>query len=202
MTLQLAEGEDLYFNIPTPTGFKKLHRAAFINLTDAEFEKVLDYLEPYQMAETVGMSASPGWRAKARADRKAKKQEARQQRQQTKAEGRLSIQQAKAEGIKTGVVKTGAQIVGDVAGKYVDMLGTVVPAIAPALIPGAGAAGAAGGLLGKGVTGVIPRTEQLQPTDEMEKDDEEKTFFEKYGIWLGVGAVVLVGGYFLLKPKK
>jgi hypothetical protein len=198
MTLQLAEGEDLYFNIPTPTGFKKLHRAAFINLTDAEFEKVLDYLEPYQMAEDVGMSASPGWRAKARADRKAKKQEARQQRQQTKAEG-----------IKTGVVKTGAQIVGDVAGKYVDMLGTVVPAIAPALIPGAGAAGAAGGLLGKGVTSVIPRTQQLQPTDEMEKDDDEKkkddedkTFIEKYGIWLGVGAVVLIGGYFLLKPKK
>lgn len=203
MTLQLAESfTDSYIAVPNKTGGKDLiHVAAFNNLDDATFERLLDILDPFQnnpeMPTFLSEDKSKGWRARARQQRKAAKQEARAIRKQTKADASAAIKYGKAAGIQAGTVKTGGQIIGDVAGKYVDMLGNVIPAIAPALIPGAGAASGIGGILGGAAGNVIPRTGQQ--VDQMPDQEEEKTFLQKYGLWIGGGAVLLIGGYFLLR---
>lgn len=192
MTLQLAE-DSPYLRVPSPRGgFDMVHVATFTNLDDTAFENFLDQIAPYQLAEEEELSelSQRGWRAKARQSRRESRQAARQLRKQTKTDAAAAVKFAKAEGIKAGTVKTGAEIVGGVAGKYVDMLGNVIPAIAPALIPGAGAAGAIGGLNLPGrpgqTAGAIPPV-------------EEETFLQRYGLWLGIGAVVIVGGYFLTR---
>ena len=207
MTLQLAEGPaDSYLKIPnTRGGVDMIHVAAFNNLDDATFVRLLDVLDPFQNSDNKGLSQdkSRGWRARARQERRKARQEAKAIRQQTRVEGRAAIQQAKAEGIKTGTVKTGGQIVGDVAGKYIETLPGIVSAIAPALVPGAGAAKGVGGILGGAAGGIIPRGQQpplekpKDDTDDDKKDD--KTFLQQYGLWIAGGAVVLIGGYFLLK---
>jgi hypothetical protein len=201
MILQLAEGPaDSYLRIPnTRGGTDMIHVAAFNNLDDATFERLLDILDPFQNQQDKQLSQdrSRGWRARARQERRRTRQEARQIRQQTRTEGRAAIQQAKAAGIQAGTVKTGGQIIGDVAGKYIETLPAVVGAIAPALVPGAGAASGVGGILGGAAGGIIPRGQQQ--IQQMPEEEEEKSFLQKYGLWIAGGAAVLVGGYFLLR---
>ena len=192
MILQLAE-DSPYLRIPNRAGgFDMVHVAAFNNLPDQAFENLLNQIDRFQLEEEdMSELSARGWRAKARSSRREARQQARQLRKQTKADASASIKFAKAAGIQSGTVKTGGQIVGDVAGKYVDMLGNVLPAIAPALIPGAGAAGSIGGLNLPGRPGSTNQSIQLP--------EEEESFLQKYGLWIGIGAVVIVGGYFLTR---
>jgi len=196
MTLQLAEGESPYIVVPSATGGRQLvHVAAFANLTDDQFEKMLDAVEPFQMSEDDDMlsqTREKGWRRAARQERSATRQKMREARLARK-EARTSVVQsraglnvAKSEGIRSGTFEPGAALKQGIQGAT-GVLGSVLPA----LIPGGGAAGSER----FGIEGGI----DFGAGDVPSADD--KTFLEKYGLWIGLGAAALVGIYVFTRKK-
>lgn len=182
MYLQLAEGQkavnlDNYIKIPDGAGgWQFAHIRMFDDMPMRKFEEMLDYLEPYQPQAGQLSAGGRDWRAQKRESKLA-----RQAAKTATIQSRATLRNSKAGAIDRGDKPEG---IGGVLNKALDTVGGIF------------------GKKGSDQAAAPQGNERFNVQVEggnQPPPEEEKTFLEKYGIWIGVGAVVLVGGYFLLK---
>lgn len=152
----------------------------FSNMTEADFNKLLDLVLPFQPGLSDDGMSFLGLGKKAQAY-KQQKQDARIAKKAAKTAvitSRADLKSSKAEGIRSGTFQPGGAIQKGLEG---------VTGVVSKLFGGDG-----------GVSGNVAFDTsggQLPPP-------EEKTFLQKYGLALGIGVVVLVGGVYMLTRNK
>lgn len=181
-----------YIFVPDQDGGKWLHMSLFDNAPMAEFTEFLDEVADYQpVTMREGLSAGGARKAfrEQKQQQKLQRQEAKtnvvQARADKKAAG-ANIRIAKAGAIDRGESGKGAEAIGGILGKALETTGKIF---------GKGGSDAAGDPAGKfDIGGGVTFGTQPPP--------EEKTFIQKYGLYIAGAAVVGVGIYFATRKKR